>query len=542
MKVVAAIDVDLESTPLGTASRQEHLLAGRPVLRRCVERVLRAQRPAGVNLLCPEAQAARCAALVQGLAVTIRPKPAAEPPCRRLTRTARKWSLDGWRGGLGGATSLDEYTDCAALACLGADTGADGIWVCSGAAAVVDPALIDAMIAHYERVGHAMRMTFAAVPPGLAGVILETALLADLARQRIPPGWLLSYKPDAPQMDLVFKDCSYPAPQPMLQAAGRLVVDTLRAEETVAVLLAEHPDPDGEAAARWLLRRVAEHVSALPREVEIELTTEDQNPETPLRPRGSQVGRRGPIDLEVVTSVARSLAAYDDSLVVLGGFGEPLLHPRFDEICRLLSESGVYGLAVRTNGRALDDDRIDALVRRRVDVLNVMLDAWTDDQYRRLHPGHEMATVLAALDRLAAARSTAKQAEPIVVPQLTKSLDTVEELEAFFDGWVRKTGCAVIEGYSHHAGQLPDRSVTDMSPPTRAPCRRIRSRCLILADGRMTLCDQDFRGLTAVGSLHEATLADLWRGPSLEAARRAHAEARYDALPLCPACNEWHRP
>ncbi|MHC4090136.1 MAG: SPASM domain-containing protein, partial [Planctomycetota bacterium] len=66
--------------------------------------------------------------------------------------------------------------------------------------------------------------------------------------------------------------------------------------------------------------------------------------------------------------------------------------------------------------------------------------------------------------------------------------------------------------------------------------------CTILADGRMTLCDQDFTARTAVGSLHDASLADLWRSSAMQAARDHHAAGRCDALPLCPSCNEWHRP
>ncbi len=251
---------------------------------------------------------------------------------------------------------------------------------------------------------------------------------------------------------------------------------------------------------------------------------------------------RGPIDPDVVAGIARELARYDDSLVVLGGFGQPLLHPQFDEILGALSEAGVFGVAVRTNGLALNDAAIASLVRHRVDVVNVLLDAWSDDLYRRLHAGHTLTEVTAKLDRLAEARGSARQVEPVVVPQLTKAVETLDEMDDFFDGWIRRLGWAVIEGYSHHAGQLPDRAVMDMSPPLRTACRRIRTRCTILADGRMTMCDQDFTGLTAVGSVRESSLADLWQGQAMHAVRQQHAAGQYEAQPLCPNCNEWHRP
>ena len=542
MKVIAVVDADLDTTPLGTASRQAQELHGVPVLRRTLERVCRAKRPDAVVLTCPPDQMQRCQTLAGDLPVTVFGSGDGTPPYRRLIRTARKWALDGWRGGMGGAASLDEYCPFRLLAGPAKKLEAEAVWACSGAAAVVDPAFIDGMIDHFENAARELPCVFAPVVPGLTGAVFETALLEELGAQNIPPGWLLAYKPDAPEMDLAFKECCYPSPQAMRHAAGRLIADTRRATEAVADLLREHPEPDGETAGQWLIDRAATHVSPLPREVEIELTTEDQLPDTPLRPRGQRVPRRGPIDLAAIAKLADELATYDDSLVVLGGFGEPLLHPQFDEVCRLLHEAGIYGLAVRTNGLALDKRMADTLVRNQVDVANVLIDAWTDDLYRSLNPGHKLATVTNAMDRLSDIRTAAKQVHPLLVPQITKSIDNVGELDDFFDGWVRQVGWATIEGFSHYAGQLDDRSVMDMSPPTRKPCRRIRSRCLVLADSRMTVCDQDFKGTTAVGSVLETSLADLWHSPTMQQARQHHNQANYDALPLCSNCCEWHRP
>jgi 2-C-methyl-D-erythritol 4-phosphate cytidylyltransferase len=66
MKVIAAIEADLEHTPLGLPSRQAEELNGVPVLRRTVERVSRARRPDGVYVVCPADQADRCRGLLGG--------------------------------------------------------------------------------------------------------------------------------------------------------------------------------------------------------------------------------------------------------------------------------------------------------------------------------------------------------------------------------------------------------------------------------------------------------------------------------------------
>jgi radical SAM protein with 4Fe4S-binding SPASM domain len=125
---------------------------------------------------------------------------------------------------------------------------------------------------------------------------------------------------------------------------------------------------------------------------------------------------------------------------------------------------------------------------------------------------------------------------------LLKSHETMDDVEAFYDRWIRKTASAVIAGPSHYAGQWPDGAVVRMAPPTRFSCLRLPHRAMILADGRMTLCDQDFHGWHAVGSVRESPLAELWQGPALSAARQYHSNGVWNDLPLCRECDEWHRP
>ena len=209
--------------------------------------------------------------------------------------------------------------------------------------------------------------------------------------------------------------------------------------------------------------------------------------------------------------------------------------------------AGPFGLAVRTVGVDLDDARIEQLLTARVDVLNVILDSWSSECYGPLHAPHAPGTadlnaVLARIDAFIRAREARNQATPVLAPELTKTTLNVDELDAFFDGWIRRQGAAVVTGYSPRAGQLEDLSVINMAPPARLPCRRLRSRCLVLADGSVVACDQDFRGLHALGSLRTHSLADIWQGEAAQASRTAHQEAAYAHHPLCPTCTEWHRP
>ncbi len=125
------------------------------------------------------------------------------------------------------------------------------------------------------------------------------------------------------------------------------------------------------------------------------------------------------------------------------------------------------------------------------------------------------------------------------MPSLVKAEETFDDLEPFVDHWQRRLGMYCVTGYSRCAGQRADRAVSRMSPPERVPCRRTFSRMMVLADGRVTTCDQDFRGIQTVGDLNTQTVETIWH----EAARlNAIRTTVIGEAPLCAKCEEWHRP
>jgi hypothetical protein len=555
MKVIAAIQADLENSTIGTRSRLAEEIAGVTILRRTVERIAQANRIEALYVFCPAAQFERCTALLQGTGAFVQRHEAQSPPWRMLTQSARTWSLDGWRGGIGGTTYFDEFTDCRLLSGLLKATAAERVLSLPAAAPCIDPRLADSLVEHQRTSADEMGMTFTQAPPGLGGVLLEAGLVHELAEKNVPLGWVFAYQPENPRKDVIFQPCCVEIPAELRHAAGRLIADTDRSTQMVTELLAEHDEsnpPDLAAVGRWLRDRSTQPAESLPREVEIELTTDDPYPDALLRPRGKRVPQRGPIDPAVIASVIAEMARFDDALVVLGGFGDPLRHPQFGSILegiRSAPAAGqrLYGLAIRTTAVDLTDELIESLIGHEVDIANVVFDALSPELYGKMQSPHDPArasleSVLARLDRVAQLRQQHKSVKPIILPEITKARDNIHELDEFYDGWIRRIGTATISGCSHFAGQCEDRNVIRMAPTTRFGCRRIQSRCLVLADGRVAVCDQDYQGLQTVGSLLEQSLEAIWQGAEFGRIRESHRCGQFNATPLCTTCDDWHRP
>jgi hypothetical protein len=552
MKVIAAITADFERTFLGLGSRLQMELRGESVIRRTVRRVRQARELADVHLLVHKNQEAAARSAVAGLDVKVEVHDAAVPPWSRYVASARKWSLDAWRGGLAGTTVYDEFNHPWLLEALARREGADAVVDVPAGAALIEPALLDALVQHYVKVRGEVRLALQQTAPGLSAIIYQAEALSQLAEKTQPPGRMMAYLPDEPHKDIIHQPCLCVTEAAISHAWGRCIADTSTALVRMDRLLGDlmvggsSPDdsPDALAISRWLTANRHAPLQPLPDEVEVEITTEDPLAESTLRPRGRALGRRGQMDIATFQRIVSELGSGDDRLLVLGGFGDPLLHPDLGEFLRMARASGVLGIAVRTTAVTLDDVAIEALLGAEVDVLNVVIDAASPGTYARVHHADHYERVLANIDRLCSVQHQRKRPCPLIVAELIKTPDTLEEMEAFYDQWTRKAGSAVIAGPSRYAGAWPDRAVVNMAPPTRFACSRLFHRAMVLADGTMTLCDQDYRGSQAIGRVGESNLAELWQSQPLNQVRRHHLAGRYsaDGLPLCRACDEWHRP
>jgi len=555
MKVIAAIHADFEQSPIGTQSRLAADLCGIAVLTRTLTRVQAVAGLHSVHLLVPSAQKAQLEPLLHGLQVRVHAGDWQPPAHQQLVTTGRKWALDNWRGGVGGMCAFDESIHPAVLCRLAAELGADGVMVVPAHAVLFNPPIAEKMLERFQRVHEDLKLVFAQSPPGLTGIILATDLLADFAKTGYPPGTLLAYSPAEPRADLVGKECCLQTPTEVASVAGRLLADTAESFATCEAIL-KALDPGGiddpVAVCRFLAAYRQDRVPPLPAEVEVELTTQDPLPETKLRPRGHRVPSRGPLDLQLLGRLARQLAERDDARIVLAGFGDPLCHPQWQEAVAAVKQAGLYGVSIHTTGPGLAKVGPEAILAAAPDLLVVWLDAAGPDVYRQVHgrDGYEQAA--AAVLAVEQARRQRRQVQPLVVPAMTKATINAADLEKFFDSWIKEVGSCYIEGYSDRAGQVESLQIASMAPPARTRCSRLRSRLLVLADGRAVSCDQDFKALQVVGDSTRQSLREIWLGEPMQRLREFIPAAQTggevdkgspDGLPvLCQRCDEWARP
>jgi spiro-SPASM protein len=247
------------------------------------------------------------------------------------------------------------------------------------------------------------------------------------------------------------------------------------------------------------------------------------------------------LQLSQAQSLFRELAELDDTRLTLAGVGDPLLHDELLEIIHSARKIGKVAVHVETDLMIDNPQKVESLATAGIDVVSVILPAFTPAMYQTMMGIDGYARVLENIRLFAAARAARGANVPILVPTFVKCRQNLAEMEAWYDQWLAAVGAAVIRGPSDFAGQADDTAVADMSPPRRGPCTRLASRLTILSDGTIVSCEQDIHARQSLGAIGIESIKEVWQ-QRMATLRQSHRDGRWADHPICANCKEWHRP
>lgn len=551
--VMALIPTDLERGRLGHARSLGDDLGGVSVLERTVRRALSVEGVEGVALVHPAGQDPL--SVLSG-EVSGRVKVFVDEGGLRDGRTqrlvsARKWSPGSWRGGLGFATGFDELLPPGPLAKAAGVLGADSVLLVRGDWPLFDVGYAGELIRMHLQSPDSMKLTLTQAPPGLGPLVLLRSVLEEMAEH---DGWfgpVLGYNSQSPTIDPIGREVTLPIDPGVRDCAYRFVYDTAGSVErlrAVADVLGDGLDEADagavtEAWRGWERAHPGYRFERLPQQVNLEVTPE-RAVKGPITPQAYVDFERGAMDEAVAGRIMEQLGAAGDVSLLIGGLGDPLLHPGWKGLVEKASEAGVFGIGLETDLQA-DWEEVSALLDLPLDLVIVQINADRGETYEKVMGG-SFSRVAEHLQRLFRERKERRELDgrgdqvPWIVPRLVKTAETLKDMESFFERWVRGAGYAMIAPSCSGCGLMPELSPVPMEPPLRKPCVQLGRRMSILSDGTVALCDQDWLGRAALGNAGEEDLSAIW-GRAAEA-YGLHQAGRYQEVTICGQCREWHRP
>jgi hypothetical protein len=349
-------------------------------------------------------------------------------------------------------------------------------------------------------------------------------------------------------------NCAIPAS--VRDTTERFIYDTPRSAELVAALAERLGDKLATADAKlitdtcramrsddpgWAYRR-------LPRMVTMELTPR-RSATGPITPHHHVAFDRPDLDTDLAIRIVEQLGETDaggDVTLLLGGLGDAVLHPEWEQIVTAAHEAGVFSIGIETD-LLCEKDELTRVLDRPIDLVKIRFNADTAETYQKTMGTDGYKRVLNNIEyifnerlRRTESNKYARGAMPWLVPSMVKTAETLPEMEGFFDKWTHYMGHALIEPACEGCGLMPAQSPVPMEPPDRRACLQLSRRMSILSDGTVAQCDQDWLGRAPIGDARARTLLDIWRGSRSVA--EAHAQQRWGELTICGSCVEWHRP
>ena len=239
--------------------------------------------------------------------------------------------------------------------------------------------------------------------------------------------------------------------------------------------------------------------------------------------------------LEVVRSLVEQVVAIaPEATIALSPFSEPLLHPDFVAILRLIMDTGLR-LVVETNGLALDEPLAKALAECDPEraIVIVSLDFSDPARYQREKGAELLQQAEDNLRRLLGLRSRNVWLQAIQFAGDDAGLD------AFYERWKDHADAILPRKFNNWCQRLPGQPAVDLSPLVRTPCWHLARDLVIRVDGRVGMCKQDLEGEAFVGNvISDGVLAvwqqlgERWTAHCADEISRGHA--------LCQVCDEWH--
>jgi radical SAM protein with 4Fe4S-binding SPASM domain len=244
------------------------------------------------------------------------------------------------------------------------------------------------------------------------------------------------------------------------------------------------------------------------------------------------------IEWDLVEKALQEISQYKISVLRLTTQGEPLLDKRAVEVVRRAKELGIYPVDLTTNGLLLTPSISESLIDAGLDIIDVSLDAFTEEGYRRVRRNDNFQKIVGHVHELIRIRDEKKSSLRIMVSMIEQP-ETRDEMEAFQKYWSKRVDRVLIRTYYSHLGYVDSSKESfDKSIP-RYPCTQFWKRIMIDWEGNLKFCVDDWQKRSVVGNLRTHSIAGVWRGELYERYRKNQLAGNYEEPSICKDCTDW---
>lgn len=257
-----------------------------------------------------------------------------------------------------------------------------------------------------------------------------------------------------------------------------------------------------------------------------------------------KVGRpQGFMDMELFRKIVEELQLFDSRLKLASLYkdGEPLLHPEFPEMVRILKAANVAErIWTKTNGALLNPELSQRIVDAGLDMICISVEAVSSKGYKKIAGvSIDYEQFRKNIQDLYQRRSSCE-----IYVKIANSGFTSEEIAKFYEDFQSIStyiGVENLMGWSYSGikdftlGTHP--TTYDGLPFTpKEVCPYPLYVMAVNFNGTVSLCGNDWSHNTVIGDCRRSTLQEIWNGESLFQFRKMMLEGRRRENPACGDC------
>ena len=223
------------------------------------------------------------------------------------------------------------------------------------------------------------------------------------------------------------------------------------------------------------------------------------------------------MSFDLFKKIVDEAVAHNVFSIRLSWRGEPTLNPNYIEMIRYAKEKGIKEVSSLTNLLKMTPEMFEEMVDLEMDWLTISFDGMGETYNRIRHPA-KFEDAVEKIRKFSEIKKRKKSIKPVVKIQGVWPA-VQEDPQAFYDvfrGIVDQVAVNPLLDYlrNDEEGQIVFRE--------NFTCPILWQRFAVGADGLISLCIHDELSHHIIGDINEQSIAEIWNGPELQAARESH--------------------
>jgi len=261
-------------------------------------------------------------------------------------------------------------------------------------------------------------------------------------------------------------------------------------------------------------------------------------------PRQYMKRKIGFIDLALFEKIVKQMKL--NSIVVLHHFGDPLLHPKIEELIKICKKYGIKS-SLSTNPSSLTSKNIKKILDAELDYLHISLDGATKETYEKIRRGRaDYGIALKNIRLFLREKNRKRNKKPLTTIAIIQMKETKKEIKDFKKKWSNIRGIDIVEvkefitwdGSMKDIINLGDEYSHKFKRQAYYPCFWPWGRLTVLWDGRVVPCCFDYDGKLILGDLKTQTIKEIWNSQKMREFREQNIKNSFPKGHLCKNCRE----